>query len=180
MRNAKNETIKMFCPTCGASNQTADAFCKRCGEWLPNLKTRSRVSFGGDTPQQNIFTGLFMSALSSIVALISAIALYVTYLGTDEAKWSVYLAAGFCLCISAWQLSSFLVGLKLRRRLNRARAVVDSDSHLKAGAPSPALPEADTSNFIKTASVTENNTDLLQPVSHLRERNDRSREDRST
>jgi hypothetical protein len=161
MQTQPPRQLEMFCPTCGASNQTADAFCKRCGEWLPNLKTRSRMSFGGETPQQNIFTGLFMSALSSIVAFISAIALYATYLGTVEAKWSVYLAAAFCLCIFAWQLSSFLVGLKLRRRLNRAHAAVDSDAQVKAAAASRALPEADTSNFIKPQSVTENTTELL-------------------
>lgn len=161
MRNAKSETIKMFCPHCGADNQTVQAYCKRCGQWLPKMTARSRGSFGGDTPQQNILTGLFMNVSSAIFALISAIALYATYLGTDEAKWSIYLAACFCLCIAAWQVSSFFVGLKLRRRLNRAHAAVESDSQLKAGASSPGLPEADTSNFINPQSVTENTTELL-------------------
>jgi len=84
--------------------------------------SEDRVRLGGETPQQNVFTGLFMSALSAVVALFSAIALYATYLGTDQAKWSIYLAAAFCLCIAGWQMSSFVVGLKLRRRFNRARA----------------------------------------------------------
>ena len=84
----------MFCPSCGADSQTANAYCKRCGAWLPEFKHRSSA-FGGETPQQNIFTGMFMSALSAIVALFSAIALYATYLGSD-AKWSIYLAAAFC------------------------------------------------------------------------------------
>lgn len=158
----------MFCPGCGADNQTANAYCKRCGDWLPEFKRRSRGAFGGDTPQQNIFIGLFMSALSAAVALFSAIALYATYLGTDEAKWSIYLAAAFCLCIAGWQLSSFVVGLKLRRRFNRARERVEVDSRLQEATVSPALPPADMSNFVRAQSVTENTTELLQPVDRPR------------
>ena len=153
----------MFCPGCGADDQTANAYCKRCGDWLPEFKRRSSA-FGGDTPQQNDFTGLFMSALSAVVALFSAIALYATYLGTDEAKWSIYLAAAFCLCIAGWQVSSFVVGLKLRRRLNRARAGLETDSQLKQATDSPALPPADMSNFVRAQSVTENTTEPLHPL----------------
>jgi hypothetical protein len=157
----------MFCPSCGADGQAANAFCKRCGDWLPEFKRRSSA-FGGETPQQNVFTGLFMSALSAIVALFSAIALYATYLGTDQAKWSIYLAAAFCLCIAGWQTSSFVVGLKLRRRLNRARAGVEADSQLKQATDSPALPPADMSNFVRAQSVTENTTEILQPLDRPR------------
>jgi len=151
----------MFCPNCGAANQTAKAYCKRCGEWLPEFK---RGVFGGDTPQQNVFTNLFMSALSTVVALFSAIALYATYLGTDEAKWSIYIAAAFCLCIAGWQASSFVVGLKLRSRLNRARESVEPASQLEEVRNATALPPADMSIFARAQSVTENTTDLLQPV----------------
>jgi hypothetical protein len=154
----------MFCPGCGADGQTANAYCKRCGDWLPEFKRRSSAAFGGETPQQNVFTGLFMSALSAVVALFSAIALYATYLGTDEAKWSIYLAAAFCLCIAGWQVSSFIVGLKLRNRLNRARAGVEGDSQLQQTTAAPVLPPADMSNFVRAQSVTENTTELLQPV----------------
>ena len=154
----------MFCPNCGADNQTAKAYCKRCGEWLPEFKRRSSGAFGGDTPQQNVFTNLFMSALSTVVALFLAIALYATYLGTNEAKWSIYLAAAFCLCIAGWQASSFVVGLKLRSRLNRARESVEPASQLEEVRDATALPPADMSNFVRAPSVTENTTELLQPV----------------
>ena len=154
----------MFCPNCGANGQTPNAYCKRCGNWLPDFKNRSRGAFGGETPQQNIFTGLFLSALSAAVALFSAIALYATYLGTNEAKWSIYLAAAFCLCIAGWQLSSFVVGLKLRSRLKRAHTGEPVDSHLTEAHASPELPPADLSNFVRAQTVTENTTELLQPL----------------
>ena len=59
---------------------------------MPDIKAQSHA-FGGETPLQNVFTGLFMSALSALTALFSAIALYASYLASGEAKWSVYVAA---------------------------------------------------------------------------------------
>jgi len=78
----------MYCHKCGARNQAAKAYCKSCGEWLPDLNTKTRNRFGGETPQQIVSTSLIMSAISTLAALFSAIALYITYLGTNDAKWS--------------------------------------------------------------------------------------------
>ena len=154
----------MYCPNCGAGNQTADSYCKRCGQWLRDFKSRAGMQFGGETPQQNIFTGLFMSALSTVAALISAIALYFTYLGTSDAKWSVYLAAAFCLCIAGWQASSFVVTMKLRRRLNKSRDASLSPAELTGQKTSPALRAGESTPFISVTAVTENTTELLEPV----------------
>ena len=151
----------MFCPTCGTDKQTANAFCKRCGEWLPDLKSGGSLKFGGETPQQNIFTGLFMSALSTVAALLSAIALYATYLGSGDAKWSVYLAAAVCLCIAGWQASSFVVGLKLRQRLKKARETLNPIEGLPSREALPALEAVDATNFVGAPSVTENTTQHL-------------------
>ena len=156
--------LTIFCPSCGFEGQTANAYCKRCGEWLPDFKTRSRLSFGGDTPQQNVLTNLVMSALSTVFALVSAVALYVTYLGTAEAKWSIYLAAGFCLCIAGWQASSFLVAMKLQRRLKRARTTPAKTAEIESPASTPSLNPADFTLLVMPQSVTENTTALLDPV----------------
>ena len=160
------EGASLFCYKCGAAGQNANAYCKRCGEWLPNIKKRS-IAFGGDTPQQNVFTGLFMSALTAAVALVSAIALYATYLGTAEAKWSIYLAAAFCLCIAGWQISSFVVALKLRRRLGK-RAESSTSSQIDAKQAPHVLTPADFTAFVNAPSVTESTTELLQPSSSSR------------
>ena len=153
----------MYCSICGANDQSANAFCKRCGEWLPDIKAASRVAFGGKTPQQNIFTNLFMSALSSIAALVAAIALYATYLGSGDAKWSVYLAAAVCLCIAGWQASSFAVALKLRRRWKNMRDGRDSTIALNEMKTEHALRTGDATAFINVPAVTEDTTELLQP-----------------
>lgn len=152
----------MYCSICGAENQSANAYCKRCGEWLPDLKARSRPAFGGETPEQNIFTSLFMSALSAIVALFSAIALYATYLGSSDAKWSIYVAAAFCLCIAGWQASSFIVTLKFRQRLKKGREGSAITPELRHHEPS-ALNAGDPNAFIRPTSVTEPATQLLHP-----------------
>ena len=55
----------MYCSNCGADSQSGNAYCKRCGEWPSDIKGRRGIAFGGETPQQNLFTGLFMSALST-------------------------------------------------------------------------------------------------------------------
>jgi hypothetical protein len=152
----------MFCPNCGAADQIANAFCKRCGDWLPDIKRRTGRAFGGVTPQQNIVTSLFMSALSALAALFSAIALYATYLGKGDAKWSVYLAAAFCLCIAGWQASSFVVALKLRQRLKKARESTDSISELRAQQARSGLDAGSATEFVGPTSVIEGTTRILE------------------
>ena len=153
----------LFCPMCGTEGQSANAYCKHCGEWLPNMSRRSRSAFGGETPQQNVFINLFMSALSAAVALFSAIALYATYLETNEAKWSVYLAAGFCLCIAGWQASSMIASVKLARRLRRGRETV-AQAQMAVKKEHEALNPADMSSFVTVSGVTEGTTELLEPA----------------
>src|SRR5262245_6757389 len=153
--------MQIYCPHCAAEHQQTNAYCKRCGEWLPNLTNRPRMAFGGETPQQNLFTSLFFSGLSSLAALFSAIALYATYLGSGDAKWSVYFAAAFCLCIAGWQASSFFVTLKLRRRMANARNPAAATGELDQRQTSRALNQADMSAFVATPSVTENTTQTL-------------------
>jgi|SRR5215831_18628088 len=152
----------MYCSNCGAEHQNANAYCKRCGEWLPDHQNRPRLAFGGETPQQNISTSLFLSGLSTLAALFSAIALYATYLGSGDAKWSVYFAAAFCLCIAGWQASSFAVTLRLKRRMTTARGEESpATGKLDERRTTPPLNPADVSAFAGQSSVTENTTRML-------------------
>ncbi|MBV9957620.1 MAG: hypothetical protein JO360_04330 [Acidobacteria bacterium] len=160
----------MFCPNCGAAEQSADAYCKRCGEWLPELKARKRRGLAGATPEQKLFKSLFLSALSAASALFSALALYLTYLGTDEGKWSVYFAAAFCLCIAFWQTFNLVIGLQLRQRLKRGRTAFDQQAELEEKREQPSLKAADTAQFATPSSVTEATTDLLEPLARKSDR----------
>ena len=113
---------------------------------------------------RTFFTGLFMSGLSTLAALFSASALYATYLGNGDAKWSVYVAAAFCVCIAGWQASSFVVGLKLRQRLKRAHEESDSTSELTGQHSTSALNAGDKTKFVGGSSVTENSIRILEPA----------------
>ena len=157
----------MFCQKCGKGEQTPESYCRACGEWLPDLSKRGRRSFGGDSPEESLKIALYLSGITTIVALVLAILLYANYLGEPDVPRLIYATAAFLLAIAGWQASNFYVGMKLRRNFVRRRAG-DSDggtNELKA-APNAALPAADTSKFVyrTPGSVTENTTELLQPI----------------
>lgn len=152
----------MFCPNCGAESPGAEVYCKRCGEWLPDLKSK-RAKWGGETPEQHVTVMLFLNGFSALAALFSAILLYATQLG-GSMPWSVALTAALCVSISAWQISAFLIGLKLRRRHKRGRGQIESPTVLDESTRQPALGAMDTSQFVGARSITENTTELLTPI----------------
>jgi hypothetical protein len=154
----------MYCHKCGAPNQTPKAYCKSCGEWLPHLGSRRPSTFGGETPQQIVSTSLFMSAITTLTALFSGLALYITYLGSEDAKWSVYIAAAFCICIAGWQASSFFITLRLRQRLKHSRDSSPAPVELSKPDTAPALNAGDLNAFVGVTSVTENSTELLNEI----------------
>lgn len=154
----------MFCSNCGAESRSVNAYCKRCGEWLPDLKS-SRAKWGGETPAQHVTVMLFLNGFSALAALFSAIILYATHLGGESGMpWPVALTAALCISISAWQISAFLIGLKLRRRLQRGRGEIESQAVLDERRGQPSLNAGDTSQFVNSRSITENTTELLTPV----------------
>ena len=160
----------MFCPNCGTEGQTANAYCKRCGEWLPDLKA-SRVKWGGETPEQHLKIMLYLNGFSAVAALFSAILLYATQF-SGGMKWPVALTAALCVSIAAWQISSFLIGMKLRRRLKRGREENVPPLVLEEARSAPALNAADTSQLVGALSITENTTELLTPL-HERARGEK-------
>jgi len=66
---------------CGASDQTPKSYCRRCGEWLADRAGRSSAK-----PEQRMNVMVVFNALSALMTLFAAIALYATYLDTPEAK----------------------------------------------------------------------------------------------
>ena|SRR5437870_5515278 len=150
----------MFCPNCGAAEQGPHAYCKRCGEWLADKKSGR----GASKPEGRMTTMIVFNSLSAFLALFSAIALYGTYLGTPEAKWSVYVVGACCCVIAIHQMISLAFALELKLRLKRghadARQAIGSD----AGGRLAALGSGDTTQFVDAPSVTEKTTDLLETV----------------
>ncbi len=146
-----------------ASDRTRTARAAASGCPTPTLPAARRRH--SKTPAEKMSMMLTFSAINAALALFSAIALYATYLGREEARWSIYVAASFCLVIAVHQTISLVLNLQLRSRLARGRA---------AQAPSPAPPTdvpaaraldaADDKPFADVRSVTENTTELLAGV----------------
>jgi hypothetical protein len=155
----------MFCSNCGAGEQSADAYCKRCGEWIYDAKSLKKRSSA--TPEDKMKTILVFDAISAVFALLSSIALYANHLGKPGVNWSVYVAAAFCLSISVYQTINFFYLLQLRRRLKRGRADAGNVPGEIANNERPALNAADTKDFVNVRSVTENTTELLDPVPRI-------------
>lgn len=140
------EVSYMFCPQCGAPDQNSKSYCRRCGEWLADSSTK---------PEQRLKVMMVFNGLNSLMALASAIILYSTYLGTPEAKWSIYVAAACCSVIAVHQAIGFGFALDLRLRSWRLRKELPFS-------PSAEIEGRDTRQILNLPSVTENTTEILQ------------------
>src|SRR6478672_2607076 len=100
----------MYCSNCGTPEQIAKTYCRKCGKWI-----------GTGAPEERMTVMIVFNLLSAIFGAAAAIALYSTYFGDKTAKWSVYVAATFCLIISVYQTLSFFFALNLRSRLKQGQ-----------------------------------------------------------
>jgi hypothetical protein len=66
---------------CGAESQSPKAYCRRCGEWLPDIKGLGGIAFGGETPQQNVFTGYLLMLWRIRRALLAIALRYLSWQG---------------------------------------------------------------------------------------------------
>ena len=135
---------------------------------MPELnKKKKTLSFGGDTPQEQIRTNLILNFMSSVVSLVSSLLLYALFWNRGSEFQIVFLIASFLLAMGGWQFSTFIVNLKLRKAFARTNAVLsEADTTFAPDQASAApncqlLPEADLSSDIP-ASVTEHTTRKLR------------------
>ena len=155
----------MFCPNCGKADQKENSYCRNCGEFLPDLSVKKKnLSFGGDTPEEQIKTNLYLNLLSGFVSLTLAIALYATFVGQTAAP-VIYLTIGFLLAMCGWQFTTFRIGLKLKNNFSKRRedsvSKNQTPNQMKSAVTKELLKEADFENIVPT-SITENTTKTLK------------------
>ena len=97
---------------------------------------------------------IIFNALSAVFAAVAALVLFVN----SSATWAINLAATFCLIITVYQTLSFVFALNLRHRLKQGQT---TPSEIESGKVLE-LNEADSAEFIRPNSVTENTTELLE------------------
>jgi methionyl-tRNA synthetase len=154
----------MFCPNCGTAEQKENTYCRKCGEFLTLGNLKNILSFGGNTPEEQINTNLIFNVLTAVVSIALAILLYATHYGKENVSFSIYLAAGILLAMGFWQISSFIIGRKLKRNFKKRK---ESDKFEKqkekilySAGMQEFLPEADLKNLVPT-TVTEKTTKNL-------------------
>jgi len=119
----------IYCSKCGKPDQETDSYCRHCGEFLVDLSGRSsfltRV-FGISNPEKQI--NLTMT-IDLVTAFISGVLLFALmgYFDATEKKTGiptsplVFVLYIYMALVAAWQLISFTIGAKLRRKLRASR-----------------------------------------------------------
>lgn len=152
----------MFCPKCGTADQKENTYCRNCGDFLPDLTKKNNLAFGGNTPEEQIKVSQKLNLLSAIVSFAVAILLYWAHWGKPNVSSTVYMAATFLLTIGLWQISNYVIGLKLKRHFNKRKEGSDNENksaekQFQSVQTNELLPEAELSKVVPT-SITENTT----------------------
>lgn len=148
----------MFCPNCGNADQKELSYCRDCGEFLNDPNKPSRLNFGGNSPQQNVWVINFISLFAALLSLFAGIWMYATKFNVPIV---LYFAAAILICNAGWHFSNLIVGMKLRRRLNQTKKEIPrTEKQFSAARTKELLPEADLSSVV-SVSVTENTTKIL-------------------
>lgn len=153
----------MFCPQCGTDGQKADAYCKRCGEWLPDMPGFARRALWGQgiKPEQRIKTMLIWQAVSTVLALFSAIALLANGWNAGNAKKLVYIVSSICFVIAAVQVDNFFVGLRMRQTFKRSRSDAEHAIGPVVESGASLIKSPDTAEFTGTPGAREATTRRL-------------------
>ena len=150
----------MFCQHCGNANQQPDSYCARCGEWLAKMsKSPTRKS----SPEEIMSSLRAFSGINALMALCAAFIIYFFNAG-NGAHSSIYVAGAFCCVIAVHQFLSFYWNHELQKRLKKRREIVPAETPLYSPPPQQALPPARTMPLTQPRSITENTTELLEPV----------------
>jgi hypothetical protein len=163
----------MFCPNCGKSEQAPDSYCRNCGEFLTDFSGKSYLInkiLGGNTPDTQINVNLIINVLTTLASslLLGFLNGYydALYERTGEAAPPViYLVYIFLGLVATWQFLSFLINMRLKRKLSGRKkggtvdASVDKNGVLSESTQN-SLPEANFDNIVP-ASVVEDTTKML-------------------
>src|SRR5688500_4296091 len=145
----------MFCSSCGQDEQTPDSYCRSCGEFLVDPSSKysllNRI-LGISRPENQFNVTLIIDLVTSVVSGL----LMVFLMGYFDGRYQrtgvsappiVYLVYLFLGLVAAWQLLSFVIGLKLKTKLSDAKrgklpATEKTDNIQMPARSQPALPPA--------------------------------------
>lgn len=113
----------------------------------------------------------YLNALCALLAAISFVALLIAF-PNDSGGWAVAVAGISCFLIAAYQIFTFAMSLRLRKRFVRGRTEFsEHKKELDMDVTERALNAADAAQFIEPQSVVEKTTELLEPVGRKQKQN---------
>ena len=154
----------MFCPKCGADSQSPESYCRSCGEWLPDITAfANRKLFGKLSREQKIEKIRILEAVSAGLSLTSAAIIISILAGGD--KQILFLAAFCCILVAVYQMVNFYLGYKLQQKAGQSRTEkIDEIQSIVTGKRVNVLNASETTQFVDPPNVTENTTELLEPI----------------
>ena len=169
----------MFCPNCGNAGQQPDTYCRSCGEYLfdpaGGSYFLSRI-FGRVTPATQININISISILT-VFACFFLVGFLNGHYDAQYAKTGehpptvVYWVYAFLALISAWQIFSLVVAVRLRNKLGRKKEIDGVEENAReftiaAAETQELLPSPDYS--VDVPSVTEEPTKILDAVTRTK------------
>jgi hypothetical protein len=149
----------MFCPKCGTDGQAESSYCKRCGQWIPSGEAPAWYDTGQMSPERTLRLLANFNLLGAALAFACGVALFASIAAKAGLHFFGGLVALYCILLAAFQLLTVSIVRSLRRRLEGARG-----AELKGVAPAPALGAVDTAPLDVGRSVTEQATEILEPL----------------
>ncbi len=173
----------MFCQKCGKGEQTSGAYCRNCGEYLlDHAKLFGFIALKAP-PHQKIVWLKILVALSMLFVFYTPTMLLINLVGANQAKPftanQLMLHAGFIgvfafgsVVTLILQIAALCFLFQLGKTVARCKSesinANDFNEPTATSKLNPAaqilLPEADSAQFIRAVSATENSTELLNSV----------------
>lgn len=149
----------MFCPKCGTREQSPESYCRNCGVWLVDPEANASI-FRKSTPEQQIRKIRTLEVISIGMSLTS-VAIIFAYLSAGLDRGLLFLAMTCGLVVIIYQLVNIFLGYKVTKNLPKQHR-----AEIPQRDPTMVLEfPVDTARQLNTpASVTDNTTELLDPV----------------
>jgi hypothetical protein len=162
----------MFCPNCGKGEQSRETYCRNCGEFLTDYSGKSYLVnklLGGQKPETQVTVSLVINLVTIFISMLLLGFLNGFYDAQFERTHVgppkvIYLVYAFLGLITAWQLFSLVIGVRLRSKLAGRKKLVESDdskAQLEA-VPERALTEGPNNQAMP--SIAETTTRKLEPI----------------
>jgi hypothetical protein len=151
----------MFCPKCGTKKQSPESYCRFCGVWLvdPDVVSKKGL-FRKSTREEKIRKIRTLETISIGMSITSA-AIIFSYLFLSLDRGLLFLAMTCGILVAAYQAINIYLGHKVTKGLPRQQS---SDRKQNEQPPVLEFPAHTARQLNVPASVTDNTTELLDPV----------------